>query len=202
LGFSPEKAPTEMSVPPSGALHVTKDCASYRTLLEAASLAARAHDGQMRKDKETPYVSHVFRVCLIVRDLFGFDDPSMLKAALLHDTIEDTNTDFDDIADQLGHEIAAWVAFLTKNKAMEENAREADYIERLLKAPWQVQACKLADVFDNLIDLPNLPAERRPQGLRRAEKYLNALKTLATPELRRPLALVQQLLDETRQCKS
>jgi (p)ppGpp synthase/HD superfamily hydrolase len=171
---------------------------NYRTLLEAVSLAARAHDGQMRKDKDTPYVSHVFRVCLIVRDLFAFDDPRMLKAALLHDTIEDTNTDFDDIAKHHGPEIASWVAYLTKNKAMEETAREADYIERLLKAPWQVQACKLADVFDNLIDLPNLPPERRLQGLRRAEQYLSALKAVSTPELQKPLALVQQLLDETR----
>ncbi len=131
----------------------------YRQLLEAASLAARAHHGQMRKDKETPYVSHVFRVCLIVRDLFGFDDPRMLIAALLHDTIEDTTTDFDDIAKHHGPEIAGWVAALTKNKALEETAREADYIARLIQAPWQVHACKLADVFDNLVDLPKLPVE-------------------------------------------
>src|SRR5438270_529956 len=58
---------------------------TYRHLLETASFAARAHHGQMRKDKETPYVSHVFRVCLIVRDVFGFQDPRMLIAALLHD---------------------------------------------------------------------------------------------------------------------
>ena len=51
---------------------------TYRLLLEAASFAAKAHHGQTRKDKTTPYVSHVFRVCLVVRDLFGFDDPRML----------------------------------------------------------------------------------------------------------------------------
>ena len=42
----------------------------FRQLLEAVSFAARAHHGQMRKDHATPYVSHSFRVCLIVRDLF------------------------------------------------------------------------------------------------------------------------------------
>ena len=47
----------------------------------------------MRKDRATPYVSHVFRVCLVVRDVFGFDDSRMLITALLHDTIEDTTTD-------------------------------------------------------------------------------------------------------------
>src|SRR5438105_14996767 len=62
---------------------------TFRFLLEAAAFAARAHDGQKRKDKETPYVSHVFRVCLVVREVFGFTDLSMLMTALLHDTIED-----------------------------------------------------------------------------------------------------------------
>src|SRR5437870_3403402 len=101
--------------------------ASYRQLLEAASFAARAHHQQMRKDRETPYVSHVFRVCLIVRDLFGFNDPRMLITALLHDTIEDTTTDFDDIEARYGTEIATWVSYLTKNKSMPELQREKIY---------------------------------------------------------------------------
>jgi guanosine-3',5'-bis(diphosphate) 3'-pyrophosphohydrolase len=46
-------------------------------LLEAASFAARAHRAQVRKDGETPYVAHVFRVCLIVRHVFGIDDPAV-----------------------------------------------------------------------------------------------------------------------------
>ena len=170
----------------------------YRPLLEAASLAARAHHGQMRKDKATPYVSHVFRVCLVVRDIFGFDDPRMLITALLHDTIEDTTTDFDDIEKQYGQEIAGWVALLTKNKSMPEAAREADYIERLLEGPWQVRACKLADVFDNLMDISNLPAERRGHSLRRAEQYLEALQKAPVQELQGPLGVVMRLLSEMK----
>jgi guanosine-3',5'-bis(diphosphate) 3'-pyrophosphohydrolase len=171
---------------------------TYRPLLEAAAFAARAHHGQLRKDKETPYVSHVFRVCLIVRDIFGFDDPRMLIAALLHDTIEDTATDFDDIEKLHGREIAEWVAFLTKNKALPETERETDYVRRLLQAPWQVQACKLADIFDNLMDLPNLPPDRHRHSLERARHYLEALKNLPAPELERPLALAAQLLSEMK----
>jgi guanosine-3',5'-bis(diphosphate) 3'-pyrophosphohydrolase len=168
----------------------------YRPLLETAAFAARAHQGQLRKDKETPYVSHVFRVCLIVRDVFGFDDPRMLITALLHDTIEDTTTDFDDVEKQHGREIAQWIAFLTKNKALPEAEREADYVRRLCQAPWQVQACKLADVFDNLMDLPSLPPERRRHSLARAEHYVTALKKLTAAELRKPLALVGELVAE------
>ena len=169
-----------------------------RLLLSAASFAARAHHGQMRKDKITPYVSHVFRVCLVLRDIFGFHDPRMLITALLHDTIEDTTTDFDDIEKEYGQEIAHWVAFLTKNKALPETEREADYIHRLLQAPWQVQACKLADIFDNLIDLPNLPPDRRGHGLQRTGQYLGALKSLTAPELQKPLELVMQLHGEMK----
>jgi (p)ppGpp synthase/HD superfamily hydrolase len=169
-----------------------------RLVLEAASFAARAHHGQMRKDNATPYVSHVFRVCLLVRDVFGFDDPAMLITALLHDTIEDTTTDFDDIEELCGRQIAGWVALLTKNKSLPEAERERDYVQRLLEAPWQVQACKLADVFDNLTDLPRLPPERRRHSLARAEHYLQALETVSASELREPLGLVMQLLQEMK----
>ena len=55
---------------------------------------------------QTPYVSHVFRVCLTTRHVFGVDDEATLTAAVLHDTIEDTTTDFDDIEKQFGAEIA------------------------------------------------------------------------------------------------
>src|SRR5262245_48162287 len=45
-----------------------KPLAEWRGLLGAVAFAARAHHGQLRKDGETPYVSHVFRACLIVRE--------------------------------------------------------------------------------------------------------------------------------------
>src|SRR4029453_1669144 len=63
----------------------TSELITFRHVLEAAAFAARAHQHHFRKDDKTPYVSHVFRVCLIVRDLFGFNDPRMLCTALLHD---------------------------------------------------------------------------------------------------------------------
>jgi (p)ppGpp synthase/HD superfamily hydrolase len=170
--------------------------ADPRRLLEAVSFAGRAHKGQLRKDRETPYVCHVFRVCLVVRDIFGFTDPRMLITALLHDTIEDTTTDFDDLEERYGAEIARWVAYLTKDKSLPEKQREEAYIAKLLEAPWQVQACKLADVFDNLMDMPNLPAEKRIQSLRRAEKYMKDLKTQKVEELQNAIALVGQLLAE------
>lgn len=170
----------------------------YGNLLEAAAFAARAHRSQFRKDKETPYVSHVFRVCLVARDIFGFSDPRILMTALLHDTVEDTTTDFDDLEEHFGREIAEWVAYLSKDKRLQEPEREQAYIDNLLKAPWQVLACKLADVFDNLMDLGQISPERRPHTLRRMESYVTALRKNPDENLRRPLELVSRLLEEIK----
>jgi guanosine-3',5'-bis(diphosphate) 3'-pyrophosphohydrolase len=170
-----------------------------RHVLDAVAFTARAHHGHFRKDRQTPYASHVFRVCLIVRDLFGFDDPRMLMAALLHDTIEDTTTDYDDLAERYTPEIARWVALLTKDKRLEEPEREQAYLRELRSAPWQVKACKLADVYDNLLDVAHLPEERRPKTLARTRQYLEGLQQGASPELRRPLELTWALWRQASQ---
>ena len=69
----------------------------------------RMHQGQFRKDGRTPYVAHPFRVAMTVRHAFGVDDEVAL-AALLHDVIEDTAADYDDIAAACGTAVADVVA--------------------------------------------------------------------------------------------
>jgi guanosine-3',5'-bis(diphosphate) 3'-pyrophosphohydrolase len=174
------------------------DALDYRLLLEATAFAARAHRGQLRKDGQTPYASHPFRVCLVVREVFGFDDLRMLAAALLHDTIEDTTTDFDDLEEAFGPEIAVWVACLSKDKRLPDPAREREYLERLRAAPWQVQVCKLADVFDNVTDSSGLPEGRRAHSHRRAAQYLEALAKSPASEVQRPLQMVRDLLRQVQ----
>jgi len=171
---------------------------TYRRLLEAASFAARAHREQRRKDGLTPYVSHPFRVCLIVRELFGFDDPHMLMAALLHDVIEDTSSDFEDVAEAFGTEVAQWAATLSKDKRLPEEQREQAYLQALCAAPWQVQVCKLADVLDNLTDSAKLASDRRGHSVERATFYYEGLKQNAVSQLSGPLALVAQALAQAR----
>lgn len=170
----------------------------FRQVLQAASFAARAHRGQLRKDGHTPYASHPFRVCLIVRDRFGLDDPRLLAAALLHDALEDTTADFDDLERDFGPDVAAWVACLSKDKRLPDDERERAYVRQLLDGPWQAQVLKLADVYDNLLDARTLPRERQPQGYRRAASYHEALRQVEMPEVRGPLAQVGALLEELR----
>jgi len=160
----------------------------------ASAFAARAHRHQLRKDGQTPYVSHAFRVCLVVRHVFGFDDPRMLAAALLHDTIEDTATDRDDIIEQFGADVGRWVAALTKDMRLPEDQREAEYIAVLAAAEWQVKACKLADIFDNLADSTQLTPEGRKKAIGRSRKYLDAIGRDLPDAIREAFRITQEKL--------
>lgn len=119
----------------------------------AAAFAARQHAGHVRKDNRTPYVAHPFRVAMTVRHLFEHADDATICAAILHDTIEDTTADFDDIESGFGPLVAEMVAALTKNMLLREDAREPEYDRRLAGADWRARLIKLADAYDNLCDI-------------------------------------------------
>lgn len=163
-------------------------------VFEAAAFAARAHRHQFRKDRETPYVSHVFRVCLVVRHVFGFDEPEMLAAALLHDTIEDTATDCDDIVERFGPVVAGWVAALTKDMRLPHEEREAEYVAALASAPWPVKVCKLGDIYDNLTDCASISAAHRQRTCAKSRTYLDAVAGGLPEKARAAFALVEAKL--------
>jgi len=119
---------------------------------QAASFAAREHRGHLRKDGTTPYVAHPFRVAMTVRTVFGCDDAVCLAAAMLHDTIEDCATDYDDILEAFGEDVANCVAALTKDMRLPEPERERRYDAQLEAADWRAKLVKLADVYDNTCD--------------------------------------------------
>jgi len=126
---------------------------------EAAAFGAWAHRNDVRKDGRTPYAAHPFRVALTVRQVFGVDDDVAIAAALLHDVIEDTPCDYDDVSSRFGDEVAGIVAALTKNMLLPEAERERDYDERLARADWRAKLIKLGDVHDNLLDLSRSSGE-------------------------------------------
>ncbi len=170
---------------------------NFPDLLRAISFAAREHKKQVRKDNETPYVAHVYRVAFTLGHLFEVRDPAILVTAVLHDTIEDTEVDYDDIAEEFGQEIATWVAMLSKDKRLEFHQRERAYEEVLANAPWQVQICKLADIYDNLMDLTSLPESKRLESLRKKFPGLMAIHNQKKPEfeaaLQKTMDLYQQI---------
>jgi len=163
-------------------------------VFEAVAFAARAHRHQLRKDRDTPYVSHVFRVCLVVRHVFGFDEPEMLATALLHDTIEDTATDCDDVVERFGPVVAGWVAALTKDMRLPHEEREAEYVAALATAPWQVKVCKMGDIYDNLNDCSHLAAGAKRRTCAKSRTYLDAVSGGLPEKAQAAFALVERKL--------
>lgn len=155
---------------------------AYAQLRAAISFAARAHQGQRRKDRITPYVAHPFRVATIVATVFGETDPDTLTAAVLHDTIEDTTVDYDDLEEAFGKRIADWVSLLSKDPRLPFERREELYRQALGQAPWQVQLCKLADIYDNLTDLRTSRAAGVRKSLEKIEAYLKILEETGHPQ--------------------
>lgn len=161
-----------------------------RAWQQAASFAARAHAGQLRKDGRTPYIAHPVRVALTVRHVFGVDDETALVAALLHDVIEDTKTNYDDLAQAFGHEAADAVAALTKDARLPEAEREAAYDRQLAAASWQARLVKLADVYDNFCDTPDAAKQKRV-----AAKARRAIACAGDePRLQDAVALLRRLI--------
>ena len=126
--------------------------ASKHLWQDAAGFAARAHRHHLRKDRQTPYFTHPVRVAFTIACVFGFQDEDILAAALLHDTIEDTDTDYDDIHEAFGKNVADFVAAMSKDMRLIESKREVEYDKQLAAGPWQGRLLKLADVYDNLQD--------------------------------------------------
>lgn len=141
---------------------------------QAISFAARAHRHQLRRDGRTPYAAHVVRVAMAISQVFECRDETTITIAILHDVIEDTTTDYDDIASRFGEEVARGVAALTKNMALPEKKREADYDHRLEQASWRVRLVKLADVYDNLCDSLTDPeaAKNRAKRVRACQRAI------------------------------
>ena len=140
-------------------------------LLRAASFAARKHQGQTRADGLTPYFSHVARVTLILTHVFGVQDEEILTAALLHDTLEDTATNYDELAGLFGERVANAVVTLTKDVMLPKKEREEDYVMRLREASEDVMIAKMADLYDNLSDRVRSP--KLPKTAATAERLLN-----------------------------
>lgn len=157
---------------------------------QASAFAARAHRHQVRRDGRTPYFSHCVRVALTVALKFSCTDDTVLAAALLHDVIEDTQADYDDVLQHFGSEVAEMVAALSKDMRLVESEREPAYDAQLAEAPWQARLIKLADVYDNFTDAETDAARRKL-----ADKANRALRLAeGDPKLTKACEIVRELI--------
>lgn len=113
--------------------------------------ATAAHEEQVRKYTGEPYIAHPIEVMRIVRTVEPYDE-AMLAAALLHDTVEDTDVTIEDIRQQFGDDIADLVDDLTDVSKPEDGnrvARKAMDREHSAQASPRAQTIKIADLISN-----------------------------------------------------
>ena len=136
------------------------------SVLERAYVAAeRAHRGQVRRSGD-PYITHPVAVATILADL-GMTPPT-LAAALLHDTVEDTEYSLDDVRADFGPEVAMLVDGVTKlDKVTYGDAAQAETVRKMVVAmsrDIRVLVIKLADRLHNARTwrfVPAASAERK-----------------------------------------
>ncbi len=124
-------------------------------IARARAFAAEAHEGQFRKYGGQPYIVHPIAVAETVASVT--DDPEVIAAALLHDTVEDTPATLTDIETHFGARVAALVSDLTDVSRREDGNRAArraiDRAHTAAASP-EAKTVKIADVLDNLRTIP------------------------------------------------
>jgi guanosine-3',5'-bis(diphosphate) 3'-pyrophosphohydrolase len=127
-------------------------------LLKAATFAADKHRQQRRKDAEaSPYINHPISLANVLANEGGVSDVVVLCAALLHDTIEDTETTAQELELTFGPAIARIVLEVTDDKTLPKEERKRQQIEHAPHVSPQAKLVKLADKISNLRDILGSP---------------------------------------------
>lgn len=135
-----------------------------RAVVKAYLLARQAHEGQVRKSGD-PYITHPVAVAGILADL-GMD-VTTITAGLLHDVVEDTEIDLDDVRDEFGDDVAEIVDGVTKLDRLSFDSKEAQQAATMRKMlvamakDVRVLLIKLADRLHNMRSLAPLAEQQR-----------------------------------------
>ena len=128
-------------------------------VLHAAAFAAQRHSDQRRKGKRAvPYINHPIAVSACLADV-GVEDADILAAALLHDTVEDTNTSLAELEELFGQRVASIVAEVTDDKSLPKAERKRRQIASAPTKSHEAKLVKLADKICNLRDLRDCPPD-------------------------------------------
>ena len=148
-----------------------------KSIDKALFYAAKQHDGQYRKKSNDPYIVHPLRVARLASNL-GYNDYITQAVALLHDTVEDTHSTYEDITDKFGEEVAQGVYYLTNDTTREE------YMQKIATAPTYIKMIKLCDTLDNVKTLYALDRD----GIERKIKECNNFYIPMAEQLCPPVA--------------
>lgn len=129
-------------------------------LLAALQFAAERHRDQRRKGRESsPYINHPIAVARLLAEVGGASDPVLLQAAILHDTVEDTETTLDELEARFGPEVRRVVEEVTDDKSLPKLERKRLQIEHAPQRSNRAKQLKVADKSSNLLDIAHRPPE-------------------------------------------
>ena len=171
------KSPFEKNLP-----HESEIEDFERVFRRANDFASEKHSGQIRKGSGEPYVTHPIAVSKLVRVYGGDDD--LVNAAILHDTREDCDVDYDEIEELFNGRVADVVTELTNDGELILKHGKANYMSRhLLELSDDALLVKLCDCLHNVLDRPKPGQVERIQDnvrvLQRNRRLKRNLKDLA-----------------------
>src|ERR1700722_4078144 len=127
-------------------------------ICSGVNFAAEKHRLQTRKNKEkTPYISHPIGVAFNLMGVGEVRDSSLMIGALLHDTVKDTQTTFEEIEGKFGKQVASYVREVTDDKSLAKEVRKRLQVVNASHKSKGATQIKLADKLFNLHDLYNNP---------------------------------------------
>lgn len=163
-------------------------------IVQAIYFAADKHRGQSRKDAvNTPYINHPIALAKLLVEVGNISDTNVLAAALLHDTVEDTDATIDDIEELFGRKIRDIVSEVTDDKSRSSPERKRLQIETAAHISHEAKLVKLADKINNLQDLLDRPPVK--WNLQRKREYFDWAKSVID-QLRGTNAQLEELFDE------
>jgi GTP diphosphokinase / guanosine-3',5'-bis(diphosphate) 3'-diphosphatase len=144
--------------------------------------AAHKHRHQRRKDADaSPYVNHPIGLATVLWEEGGVRDAAVLAAALLHDTLEDTESSYEEIRGQFGEEVADIVVEVTDTKWLFKPARKELQVTKAGHSSAKAKLVKLADKICNLRDILGSPpagwsTERRAEYFDWAKRVVDEVR--------------------------
>jgi guanosine-3',5'-bis(diphosphate) 3'-pyrophosphohydrolase len=146
-------------------------------ILHALEFAAHKHRDQRRKDVHaSPYINHPIALANILVNEADVHDPEVICAALLHDTIEDTQTTAAELEAEFGVVIRDLVLEVTDDKLLPKAERKRLQVERAAQASAKAKLVKLADKISNLRDIAASPPAA--WSLARQQEYFEWAKAV------------------------
>ena len=170
---------------------------SLDLVLTAVEFAAHKHRDQRRKDaKASPYINHPIALARILSEEGDIDDPIVIAAALLHDTIEDTSTTHQELRGQFGAKVANIVAEVSDTKWLDKDSRKRLQVAKASNASMGAKLVKIADKIANVRDMIGNPPAN--WSLKRKQNYFDWAKEVVD-QLRGTNAKLERKFDSLYQ---